>query len=419
MCRKQITRSEFERFVISDPETGEPVLHLCRTCYELWHLGGKLPKTEVFVRTGKDFREDHRKSVELPFSRFHWLDSAKLLESVSFPEGSEVLLRNTLDPRGVPAGYVPIPYVVADYAKLTEDGNIMDLEKLAENSVGAGRIAVLKADVDDLGLIFGTGLPKTNPALVANLSRLLDYFFKAYLNSIIRGEVSIGRNLPELPTARELGAEKHPGNHGTKANIVVVYAGGDDLFILGAWNEIFNLAFRIRELLREYTGRNPNVTLSAGIGTFPHSYQVERMAIVTEERLETAKDEGKDRICLMGRSIPEDGTFTVSYPWGLYSELWRKYGKPFHIGAGKLALNGKEVPKSALWKLLEFRELYSMDPLGVSWSYLAAYHLSRAGLDESMKDIVALDVRKYRAGEPQEIFWIDGILKILLMAVRR
>ncbi|AFL96148.1 CRISPR-associated protein, Csm1 family [Thermococcus cleftensis] len=436
VCRKQITPAEAKKFTIRNEEGEE--LKLCGRCYELWHLGTALPKTGLFVRIGgenlEEYGEDPKSSVLLSFSRIYWFDDVKMLSEWNVPPGSEVLLRNSLDLWKVPGEYRAYPYVVADYARLTlENGRkaVMEFKKLAENSLGAERIAVFKADVDNLGLIFSRGLKDRNPALVASLSRLMDYFFKAYLVSIISGRLEKGAlpdDVPRLPTARELGKERHQGLSQTPANVVVVYAGGDDLFIVGAWNEVFNLAFLIRETFSAYTGRNPNVTMSAGIATFAHDFPVSRMAQVAEERLETAKDEGKDRVYIIERTSPRDYgwdlSFPVSYRWGGYRELWRRYAGKFRVTADGLQVwNGERgrwerVPKSQLWKLLELRELYVRNPDGIRWNYLLAYYVSRMELEGVFRDLVSIDLQLLSRGEPQRIYWIDGVLKPLLLAVR-
>ncbi len=430
VCRKQITREEFNRFVIRNEE-GEPVLHLCQNCYELWHLGARLPKVKLFARVRRqalgDFGMDSRRSVELSFSRVYWFRELGELRMYNVPRGSVVLLKNTFELWKVPEEYGAVPYVVADYAKLENDGQVMSFEHLAENSIGTPRIGVFKADVNDLGFIFGRGLPRSSPALVAGLSRLMDYFFKAYLNAMIRGTAGaneLSKEVPRLPTSWELGNEKHPGDPSTRANIVVVYTGGDDLFIVGAWNEIFNLAFITREVFRLYTGDNPNITISAGVGLFAHDYPVERMAGVTEARLETAKDEGKNRVTLLDRTRPrgQSENFTVSYAWDEYKRLWRRYGRKFLITGNGLYVRKRDsrmkVPKSVLWKVLEFREMYTKNPRNYAWSYLMAYHLSRAGMEDVFRGAIPINARLFREGKPQEIYWMDGVVKPLLLAIR-
>lgn len=121
-------------------------------------------------------------------------------------------------------------------------GDIRDNAMLAENSPGTfKRLGVLKADVDDLGTLLVQGLQaRRSAALTATLSESLTLFFGGWLDKICAEEPF--RN-----------------------NVYVLYAGGDDLLILGTWHVMPLLAARIAHDFALYTGQNPGVHLSAGI----------------------------------------------------------------------------------------------------------------------------------------------------------
>ncbi len=83
------------------------------------------------------------------------------------------------------------------------------------------RLAILRMDVDGLGAIFSKGIAKIpenryqiNFTRYAAVSRSLDFFFKGYLNTLQK----------EYPCT------------------IIIYSGGDDLFIAGKWNEVLALA---------------------------------------------------------------------------------------------------------------------------------------------------------------------------------
>ena len=92
----------------------------------------------------------------------------------------------------------------------------------------------------------------------------LSYFFKYRINEIL----SAGPN------------------GGYRAQII--YAGGDDMFIVGNWSDIIYAAKDIREALDEFTG-NGALTISAGIGMFDAKYPISRMASETGELEDKAK----------------------------------------------------------------------------------------------------------------------------------
>jgi CRISPR-associated protein Csm1 len=47
--------------------------------------------------------------------------------------------------------------------------------------------------------------------------------------------------------------------------IIIVYSGGDDLFAIGAWNEVAEFAIDIADRFRQFTGDNPSVSISGGM----------------------------------------------------------------------------------------------------------------------------------------------------------
>ena len=428
VCKKQITSEEYNR----NPVAGE--LHVCDTCRMLWSLGDKLPKIKGFLRIEKNHRtENLTHKLSAPFSEFLTLELdikksiGVILEKIK-PERIEVFVKNSFDISLIPEEAEFIPYIVADYAKIVKDDDgehVITFEQLADKSVGAKRIGVLRADVDNLSLIFRFGLIKHSKltlSRIATLSRFLDYFFKGYLNQIAQGRfwyiIDNRMSLPTLPTT--LKENECP-------NIVIVYAGGDDLFIVGSWNEIFNLAFRIRELFRKYVGDNPNITISAGLGFFDENYPLARMAEITRGRLETAKNEGRNRISLLERMEVNKESFRefaethkISYEWDHYKKLWGQYASNIYDERRNelKKIKDKKLSKSLLWKILQAQELYVRNPESINWSYILAYHLSRNGVEDMFKDLIAIDTSKAKTHRPQEVYFVDGILKIILFALR-
>lgn len=57
------------------------------------------------------------------------------------------------------------------------------------------------------------------------------------------------------------GLPKHEGED----LLYVIYAGGDDLFVVGSWHLLPLLAERVRKAFEQYVGRNPFLHISAGI----------------------------------------------------------------------------------------------------------------------------------------------------------
>jgi len=400
---------------------------VCESCKELFRLGEFIPKIVGFVRWMHDKKLiDTYPAVTLPFSTFYGLYEPVEEMLKDFPKDAIIYAKNLFGLEEEYYGYRTIPYFVSDYVAKNEKGEIKNFDELGESSNGIKKIAVLKMDVDDLGKIFSKGLPKDRRTLsrYATLSRFMNHFFKNCIRLIAERDGQIldilkNRKLPKLFKDRN------------ERNIVVVYSGGDDLFIVGAWNDVFEIAFEIRELFGEYVGWNPNITISAGFAIFDPKYPLYRMAKITSDRLEDAKDEGtkasedvkiKDRIMLFERSKPKSfkETHKVSYTWKEFKEIWNKYIPEIYetVSENGRMVGKLKISRVILRKILEAREKYVMNPKGLKWHISLLYHLSRANLINVLGDLAKRDAEKVRSGEPQEIYHIDAPLRIVDLAVR-
>lgn len=169
----------------------------------------------------------------------HAVSSGLLYSFVGSPAATG---RNmALSPDGFPGvnveGYWPMARTTPMH-----DHMIRDNESLADVSPGTfKRLGILKADVDDLGAMLVGGLrDQRSAALTATMSEALTLFFGGWLDRIC--------------------AEEPYDNL-----VYVLYAGGDDLLIVGSWHVMPQLAARIAGDFERFTGNNPGVHLSAGI----------------------------------------------------------------------------------------------------------------------------------------------------------
>ena len=170
----------------------------------------------------------------------------------------------------------PMPrFVTASFSGLAKAGQGMEL------------IGCLRMDVDNFGDLFSGELVKSGIAALSNLSRSMNLFFKGYLNEIC------SMNLGDLPK------EEYPDyplditggkTSGTDYRYVsIVYAGGDDLFIVGAWDDVAELAFDINTCFREFSCCNPKVHLSAGVTLHKPKFPLYQMAKMAKNAEEVAK----------------------------------------------------------------------------------------------------------------------------------
>ncbi len=148
----------------------------------------------------------------------------------------------------------------------------MTTEQYAKEARGIDRIAVLRADVDNLGHAFVSGFAPeyTTLSRTATFSRMLSLFFKHYINSILDNP--------------EFGMCDKPAEF-RKATIV--YSGGDDIFLIGSWDDVVELAVDLREKLKEFS--QGTLTISAGIGIYSPKYPLSVCAKETAELEEKSK----------------------------------------------------------------------------------------------------------------------------------
>ncbi len=213
--------------------------------------------------------------------------------------------------------------------------------------IGRPLLGILKADVDNLGQIFGAGLgaDRSIGRLVA-LSRALDWYFTGRLPHLL--------------------AKRWPDTY-------TVYAGGDDLLLIGPWRPMPKLAGELRADFGHYCGGNPSLTLSAGLAFVSEREPLNRSADAAEEALERAKARaGKNALGIMaevlGWNDPARGL-----PWLLERSQWLCE-----------RLRESEAATAFAYKLLSFLELKAkaerkVDPdTGAAiWRARYAYFLAR------------------------------------------
>lgn len=151
------------------------------------------------------------------------------------------------------------------------DKNYLTFNEYAESSKGIKRLAVVRCDVDDLGKAFVSGFDKYYNTLSrsATFSRSMSLFFKYYINIILKKLDATG---------------------------TIIYSGGDDVFVVGEWQDMLKFSIELRQHFINYT--QGKLTLSTGIGLYPAKTPISIMAIQTGKLEEAAKDNGKDSITL-------------------------------------------------------------------------------------------------------------------------
>jgi len=216
---------------------------------------------------------------------------------------------------------------VADYAAKDETtGTVKKFRQLAdasgevESGHGIRRLGVLRADVDWLGAAFIAGFNHNKVSdhtreyatlsRCAALSGSLAFFFKYLINRIAEKKLPPGQEPFYLFRKKD----------GQPRDIHIVYSGGDDLFLVGAWDDLLEMAVDLRRAFRQYT--NDQLSFSAGLGLFSDSYPILRMAEATGNLEDLGKSlPMKDGLALWGVSedvqADQSGTDSV-FTWDVF-----------------------------------------------------------------------------------------------------
>jgi CRISPR-associated protein Csm1 len=296
---------------------------------------------------------------------------------------------------------------------------IATFDELAEHSDGIARWGVLRMDVDDLGSIFRQGFRREENGQVvdnltlsrlASLSFALRLFFEGYLPTI-------GQPYQEFSAAGKETPGHQAEEEGHYDKLYVQYAGGDDLFVVGAWDALPQLAADVRGEFARYVCHNPGVTLSGGITLHPARfplYQAARQAEEAEQKKAkvysrwrtvngTEVEVKKDALCFLDtplgwdefrevRKLAEDMREWIEEgraPRALLQHLLRLYGE-WQRGQEEAARKG----------LLKRGQFY-YGP----WIWHAVYQLARTAA--SIKDKEVSDaIKRWINGSGK-----DGLLK--------
>ncbi|TEU17241.1 MAG: type III-A CRISPR-associated protein Cas10/Csm1 [Anaerolineales bacterium] len=219
---------------------------------------------------------------------------------------------------------------------MAHKGDIATFNDLAEASKGIKRLGILRMDVDSLGLVFSEGLgERASISRVATLSFLMQLFFEGWL----------GRICDEWPLSKE--------GHG---KLYLTYAGGDDLFLVGAWDAMPEVAWSIQQDFADFVGGNQNVTISAGISLVTKKFPIYQAAEMAHVALD---DQAKRTVRLRdGQQVAKDAISFLGKPLGWEDFEVAQQMKELLRGLLKSADGRGPVSRALLTRLKQIYDLY-------------------------------------------------------------
>ncbi|MBV7275124.1 type III-A CRISPR-associated protein Cas10/Csm1 [Clostridiaceae bacterium UIB06] len=265
-------------------------------------------------------------------------------------------------------------YSINDFGNDAVDGYIFKSVKLSTNSLdemvassqllGDNKIGVIKLDVDNLGSLF---INTKSIGQVIGLSRNISTFFEGFVEKTIENNY-----IPEK-------CRQYLKTKNWKEKITIIYAGGDDTFVVGRYEEVFEFAYVLREVFRTFVDCKDK-TFSAGVGMFNSDFPILKTAEITEDFLCRGKlTEGKDKICFLGEI----------FTWEQYLELIKLKNLIEKI-------YGKTKSKSIFEKIDKstkgFKAVFKKGDKNVNYikMYRLAYYLRDLKTDENIEMIESL-----------------------------
>lgn len=319
---------------------------ICKLCNVFNEISSEIIKEDLIIVTS-DEKISGSKFLMLPSyngnSFIYFMDKDRCIDQIK-----DYKIKRTYSKNKYFTGYrLSTKIWVGDYLADPE------LENLANAASGIKRLAVLRADVDNLGKAFTSGFSEKYNTLTrsAVLSRQLSLFFKYHINDILRGNFGMDQFLLD--------------NKPLPKKVAIVYSGGDDIFVIGSWDDVIESAIDIKTAFEKFC--NNSLTISAGIAIFPSKYPVYNMAYETAILEGESKDvDGKNALTL----------FTTDekhiYKWNVFKEkVIEEKLKLLKAFFDKDEQN--ERGKAFLYKLLELIRASDKDRINIArFAYMLA-----------------------------------------------
>lgn len=245
------------------------------------------------------------------------------------------------------------------YVATNEKDEIITFKEIAKESVAEGKsegrrehgveaLMALKGDVDNMGAFIKESDVTSSFARYNFFARMVDYFFSYYTTTLMRDKP-----------------------------LYTVFAGGDDIFLLGAWDSVIDVGKEIRaEFMRFVEGSS--LSFSAGFVMSKPNKPVNFIAQKAEEGLEAAKAmEDKDALTLFDECVK-----------------WEDYLDDRGLKEGLEAMEASDQTTAFLYRLLSFVEMSKKvkegDPRATIWKSKLAYTIQR-----NMKDAIKIGDQLY------------------------
>lgn len=292
---------------------------------------------------------------------------------------------------------------LADYSAKNENDEVMTFDDLAKSSCkidkGIKRLGVLRLDVDDLGIAFSSGFVSDKDKIednlryatlsrYADLSKDISMFFKVAINKICAGDLTGCVDFEEK-AFNIFGIAKAP-----KRKVNIIYAGGDDLFLVGAWDEVLEVAIDINRAFKQFT--NGKLTISAGMAMFSPTYPISKMAEIAGLLVQMSKSKkDKNSIALFGMetNLKANGQLECKHIYTWTDFEMKVCKEKMNYLLARLSFDGDKfnklsVGKSLIYRLMDLIQLADEDKLNIArFAYVLARMQPKQDKDEQKRKV--------------------------------
>ncbi|ALT68969.1 type III-A CRISPR-associated protein Cas10/Csm1 [Methanobrevibacter millerae] len=297
----------------------------CDTCESHVNLGRDVANAKYLIKySGKKLPESsfYNSDLEIGFI-FSKKDISKILDKNSDVKFYVYKLNNTefLEYANTENNNVSFDFKFLGNNVPSINDNILYFEHLAQCSKGSKKLGVLKMDVDNLGKIFSQGFDKSiNISKSSSLSFNMDLFFSGLINNIVN-EFKVYTDCDDSNNYNHVGKitfendnksydifkPKNRSDISSKSNgistIYINYSGGDDLLVVGPYDDIIEFAQLFRDKFKKWTCNNDSINISAGIKIYSSKFPIGKAAIMADNDLEKSKECGRNKITVFNQVL--------------------------------------------------------------------------------------------------------------------
>lgn len=260
-----------------------------------------------------------------------------------------------------------------------------------DRMTGLEALGILKADVDNLGLLLSCGLSEERYTIsrLATLSRQFHLYFSLYIPHLLRTD----------PLFRD---------------VYTVFAGGDDLFLIGPWNRILGLARVLHGSFANYVCNNGGITFSAGISVEKPHRPVDKMAEQAESALAESKSLGRALLSVFGVTSTWEEVERLS---GIKEAMWQWLADGWINKAMLYRLNHLIRMAMTEEQVVRCDEIDLRDMDCTKWRSLLAYSVERNAAKNLKGDDRTKAVKQISAATAEWLTEFRGKLRIPLWEV--